>query len=370
MMLDTRHTLLALAALCSTGCDPAAEPEQGFAGLGAEVEGFAPVSPNVPLRFPVDHASHPDYRIEWWYVTANLEDERGRAWGVQWTLFRQALEPQTPAEAAAGWRSAQVWLGHAAVTRADAHRFADRLARGGIGQAGVSTDPFQAWIDHWSLDAVPDSSGSDSSASDPFNALRVTASGDDFSYALQLRSERPLVLHGDQGYSRKSAGEQASYYYSQPFYQAEGTIEWEGEQIPVTGQAWLDREWSSQPLAGDQRGWDWFSLHLDGGQKLMLFRLRSAEDQAFVSGSWVSADGKVTALDGGQITMQERAQTRVAGRKVPTSWRLQVPFRNLDIEVQALNAQSWMGTSIPYWEGPVRITGNRQGMGYLEMTGY
>lgn len=365
MMLDIRPALLALAALCLIGCEPVAEPEQGFAGLGAQAEGFMPVTPDAPLIFPRDHGAHPDYRIEWWYVTANLEDQQGREWGVQWTLFRQALEPQTSAEASAGWRSAQVWLGHAAVTRADAHRYADRLARGGIGQAGVTTDPFQAWIDHWSLGtlAAP-------SAPSPFGALAVSARGEGFGYQLRLLSDRPLVLHGDQGYSRKSHGEQASYYYSQPFYQAQGVIEWEGEQIPVSGEAWLDREWSSQPLAGSQRGWDWFSIHLDGGQKLMLFRLRSVDDPPFASGSWISATGEVTPLDGADIIMQPLTQTRVAGRKVPTRWRLLVPSKDVDVEVQAVNPQSWMGTAIPYWEGPVRITGNRHGMGYLEMTGY
>ena len=29
-----------------------------------------------------------------------------------------------------------------------------------------------------------------------------------------------------------------------------------------------------------------------------------------------------------------------------------------------------MGTSFPYWEGPVSFTGTHRGVGYLEMTGY
>jgi len=36
----------------------------------------------------------------------------------------------------------------------------------------------------------------------------------------------------------------------------------------------------------------------------------------------------------------------------------------------AQHSQSWMGTSIPYCEGPVRNHGSHDGVGYLEMTGY
>ena len=34
----------------------------------------------------------------------------------------------------------------------------------------------------------------------------------------------PLVLHGEQGFSRKSERGQASYYYSQPFFTVDGVL--------------------------------------------------------------------------------------------------------------------------------------------------
>ncbi len=106
--------------------------------------------PGKPLVFPADLGAHPDYRIEWWYVTANLKDAEGQSYGVQWTLFRQATDPGPQRE---GWANQQVWMGHAAVSSATTHRFAETLARGGIGQAGVTAVPFRAWIDDWSLAA-------------------------------------------------------------------------------------------------------------------------------------------------------------------------------------------------------------------------
>ena len=75
---------------------------QGFAGLGADVGGFALVVPGKPIVFPADHGAHPDFRVEWWYVTANLNDAQGHSYGVQWTLFRQAVGP---GDATEGWAS-------------------------------------------------------------------------------------------------------------------------------------------------------------------------------------------------------------------------------------------------------------------------
>ena len=87
---------------------------QGFAGLGESADGFAAVTPGRTFSFPGDHGQHPEFRIEWWYVTANLADANGTTYGAQWTLFRQATRPGAQAE---GWASQQVWMGHAAVTR-------------------------------------------------------------------------------------------------------------------------------------------------------------------------------------------------------------------------------------------------------------
>ena len=139
-------TLTAAATALALAIVPA--QAQGFAGLGADVGGFAPVVPGKSLVFPADHGPHPDYRIEWWYFTANLSDETGASYGVQWTLFRQAMRPGGADE---GWATQQIWMGHAAVTSATTHRFAERFARGGVGQAGVEAAPFKAWIDNWSM---------------------------------------------------------------------------------------------------------------------------------------------------------------------------------------------------------------------------
>ena len=227
-----------LIALLLSACEQSAPDEKGFAGLGNQAATFTPVAPGRAFSFPADHGPHDGFRIEWWYVTANLKDAQGNEFGAQWTLFRSALQstPEQP-----GWGNQTIWLGHAAVTSATVHHATERYARGGVGQAGVSVTPFKAWIDDWQF-------SSQGTAENPLALMQLSARDKAFSYQLQLTSTRPLVLQGDKGFSQKSEQGQASYYYSQPFFQANGTLQIDGKTYTVSGPAWLDREWSSQPL--------------------------------------------------------------------------------------------------------------------------
>ncbi len=343
---------------------------QGFAGMGQAVDGFAEVDRSRALVFPQDHSAHPEYRIEWWYLTANLRDESGRDLGVQWTVFRNATRPNAtrpvngPEET---WDDGQIWLGHAAVTWADRHMHAERYARGGTGQAGADLEDnrLRVWMDDWQLQSLDIGPEADSLAQ-----ISLTARGTDFAYDLTLAAKGPLVLHGDAGFSVKSEDDQTSYYFSQPFFAVEGTITLPDGAHQVRGRAWLDREWSSQPLAADQEGWDWVSLHFDTGEKLMGFALRSTNGSRFTSATWIAADGTPTAFGNGALHMTPIDTHEVAGRNVPVEWNLQLPARDLDITITALNPDAWMAGSIPYWEGPIHATGSHRAEGYLEMTGY
>ena len=336
---------------------------QGFAGLGTQVDGFAVPERGKPFVFPQDHGAHPEYRIEWWYLTAVLKGEDGTSYGAQWTLFRSALEPR----ADTGWTTPQLWMGHAAVTTPNAHYHAERLARGGVGVAGTQSGPFSAYIDEW---AMTSASSRLRDGDDALSALDVSARGEGFSYELNLDATGPLVFHGENGFSVKSGQGQASYYYSQPFYEVSGWLELPDGRVEVTGQAWLDREYSSQPLSEDQYGWDWVSFHLETGEKMMGFQLRQTDGEVYTAASWISPEGELTMFEDGALTMEPLEIARVYDRDVPIRWRIQLPARELDVEVRALNPQSWMPTVFSYWEGPIMIEGSHGGNGYLEMTGY
>ena len=336
--------------------------------------GYAEVKRGVPLIFPQDHFPHPDYRIEWWYMTANLKDQQGQDWGLQWTLFRQSLSPDANLE---GWDSDQIWMAHAAVTTPDKHFFAQRFSRGGIDQAGVNqltgSNGFDAWIDDWRWQ----------SASDTLFPSTLEFNVGEHKVSLELNSKDDWVLNGDAGFSQKSAQGQASYYYSQPNISVKGTVKIEGKTVPLSGNAWLDREWSSQALAQNQKGWDWFSLHLDDGYKLMVYQLRHDTGDNWISGSWISAEGEVTPLGKGDIELNSSSESQITSNNnrsitLPLDWTISVstsklPALNRSLTIKPLYNEQWLSTSFPYWEGVVLVSddkGQSVGKGYMELTGY
>lgn len=339
---------------------------KGFAGLAEQVSQaseseFLQPGPGDQLQFPEDFGPHPQHRIEWWYLTANLTTADGEPLGLQWTQFRQALKPR-PVEAETPdpdqWPLEAAWMAHAAVSYQGQHWFEERLARGDIGHAGAEASPINVWLDHWLLTENTDT-----------DKWRLQVEGDDWSYDLTLSNLSQRVAHGEDGFSAKSFDGQGSMYFSLVDLNIEGEVTLHGKAHQVTGQGWFDREWSSQFLKAGQQGWDWFALHLNGGQKLMAFRLRD-DEQDFLSGTWVSPDGKVTSLDVSELAITGSDNRGSKQGKVPTRFSIQVPEFGVELTVQAPSGNYWNAGLYPYWESPVSVTGSHQGVGYVELTGY
>ena len=315
---------------------------------------FSTIPKKLSLQFPKDHGAHNQFRIEWWYLTAMVKDEYENTLGLQWTLFRVALEPTFEKK---NWEKSEIWMGHAAVTSKELHSFQEKIARGGVSQAGVIISPFEAWIDDWNL------------SGENWNNLTVSATGENFRYALTLDAKGPLIKHGENGRSVKSASGQASAYYSQPFFEARGWVQQNGKRNKVTGTAWADHEWSSQFIADTQKGWDWFSLNFKSGDKLMLFRVRENNNAHFYSGTWINEDGTHRPIKASEIILKP-----LEDKSNPTPynnrWLIKINSLDIDIKTEALNPLSEMKTLTPYWEGPILFSGSHSGRGFLEMTGY
>ncbi|MDF0533984.1 lipocalin-like domain-containing protein [Shewanella sp. A32] len=367
-----RHHLFGLLPLLLlTACTPAEKSASMGQILGRADTGFAQVLPGKNFAFPEDHLAHPKFRQEWWYLTANLHTADGTPLGLQWTQFRIALSAAAPASSSP-WASNQLYMAHAALTFKQQHLTAERWGRGTHGEqapAQVSGPPLSVRLDDWQWQAQ---AGSDNPNHGLLPATLSVADAQ-FAYNLQLSANAPLVLQGDHGYSRKSAdGKVASYYYSQPFINVDGTVLHQGRWQHVSGIAWLDREWSSEFLSRQQQGWDWFALHLNDGSALMLFQLRGTDksDKAFYSGKRMFPDGRSHSLSAKDIRMQATAWQQTTSGRYPVSWHLSLPTEQLELDITPLNRNAVMPLSVSYWEGPISISGSQQGAGYLELTGY
>lgn len=342
--------------------------------LGAAASGdsgFRRALPGGELEFPADHGAHADYRAEWWYFTGHLQDADERQFGFQLTFFRYALQPGEP-RGTSKWRTNQVAMAHFALTDEQGGRyfFDERLGRTGAELAGAQAKPFRVWQDNWSA----------ASTGETFLPMVLKASTTDVTMELELAGGKPRVLQGDAGLSRKGREPgNASWYYSYTRMPVSGQLVLDGDQVAVTGNAWLDREWSTSSLDAGIDGWDWFALQLDDGRDLMFYRLRDKAGNAspFSTGVIVDSDGHSTALGHDEVKLTALREWRSprSDAKYPIEWQLSVPAHGLELQFTPLIDAQEQGVSVHYWEGAGRIKGTSHGTpitgrGYAELTGY
>ena len=377
---------------------------RGFSNTSPERLGEV-ADPNYKISFPKDHNSHNSFDIEWWYLTANLQDERGNAYGLQWTLFRfrnpnfnnadgNTLNPENnPKITKSNWSNEHLYMAHASVHSESKHWFSEKFARGNVGNAGVDQTPFKLFIDDWQWTSptaglLPGkltfntkliSNNAETSENSEISHLNVQ---------LNLSNTGPYVLQGQDGYSIKSAnGKHASHYYSAPFINIDGTFTMSealtpsglnpvsntnelDRQITVKGNAWFDQEWTSQLFDQATLGWDWLSLHLDNGDKIMAFRMRLQGQPDYITGSYIESDGSTTTLLPSDIELYAIELTAVGNKKLPLYWQLKIKSKGLKVSIKATKNDQWNPASIAYYEGTVAVSGTHKGKGFLELTGY
>jgi predicted secreted hydrolase len=323
------------------------------------------------ITFPRDHGAHPQFRTEWWYLTAECRSAAGQRYGVQLTIFRQGMQAGVPGPGEPRWKLRQAYAGHLAIAALDEGRFvhAERVRRANGGLAGASEETLDVWIEDWSF------------ALDAQGVLRAKARDGQTGIAVDLswRPTKPAVLHGDRGLSLKGPEPgNASAYMSWTRLEGQGTLEWNGQQLDVTSSAWFDHEWGSSQLGAGVVGWDWFGLRLVDGRELMIYLLRRSDGTAIEQsgGTLVLADGSTRTLRRDEITLEALehwTSPRTKGR-YPSRWRLSVPSTGIDGEVRAQLEDCELDTAgssqVIYWEGPVSLKGSTTGSGYAELTGY
>ena len=353
-----------------SGAADAAGPVARILGRDADSGAFERAFGPRRFEFPRDHGPHERFRTEWWYFTGHLATPARRHFGFQLTFFRFALTlsaPQRPSQ----WASRDIYMAHFAVTDVETgafHAF-ERFARGAAGLAGAHAVPFRVWVEGWEA----------ASAGEAFLPLRLHASRGAVALDMELLPGKPWVAQGDRGFSVKSDRPgNASYYYSFTRLPVAGSLRVDGVEHRVSGNAWLDREWSTSALDHGQVGWDWFAFHLDDGRDFMFYQLRrrnGAADPAS-AGVLVEVDGGTRRLAAGDVEIEvlDTWESPDGDAVYPGRWSVRVPSLDLAFEVEPLTADQEHRGRFRYWEGAVRVRGAAgspvSGAGYVELVGY
>ena len=331
------------------------------------------------LRFPRDFGSHPEFRIEWWYLTGYAATGTGalaRDYGFQLTFFRSRVDATQELKSAFAAR--QLIFAHAALTdvRGRKHWHDHRIARSSgnpqVDLASASETAMAINLRDWSL-------------LQPGRTIVASLRSAHFALELECTPTQEPVLQGERGLSRKGPQvQQASYYYSLPQLRLSGSIGLAGRSAQVSdGRAWLDHEWSHGLLHPDAVGWDWIGMNLFDGSALTAFQVRRrAAGQQVAPALW---DGGSFRPSGGSQHSFSRGETSfkplrywkspLSQSSYPIEWLVRTPadFYTVRAVIEAQELDSRGSTGAIYWEGLsdlIDSNGRHVGRGYLEMTGY
>ncbi len=350
------------------------------AGFGTGALNAANLAPRR-LVFPADFGAHPRQRIEWWYLTGHLRASAGPGpaeeaappqFGFQVTFFRSRtqVDPAHPSRFAAS----QLLFAHVALTDLTNKRMRhdQRIARTGFSLAEFSPSDTALNLRDWTL------ARSHSQQTSRY-ATRVHSAAAGFALHLSCATTQPVLLQGDQGWSRKGPRpEQASLYYSQPQLAVQGRLQIDSRDVSVQGRAWLDHEWSDALLDPQAVGWDWIGMNLHDGSALTAFCLRRADGSALYAGGSFRAPGEAARIDTAQsvkFTPKREWTSPHSAARYPVHWTVETSSGSFEVRAllddQELDSRA--STGAIYWEGLSELldaNGRRIGLGYLEMTGY
>lgn len=376
---------LSWAFICGCVLAQLLSPLHAGSGPDAGSNGFAHPTPGRVFSFPRDHGSHPEFALEWWYLTGHLWETNGARYGFQATFFRRAAPrtstPESPTSDAFG--DQQLYLAHMALLEASTGRFLhqERLNREGW-DAGSSTNALDVRNGNWWLRPLPDPPDS------PAHPLNLELNGGiraEASFRLTLTPRKPLVIFGTNGVSRKAAEPSAaSHYLTFTRLAATGRLTLEGRERPVQGEVWMDHEISSSQLGSGQVGWDWAGIQLTDGREIMAYRMRRSDGSTdpFSTLTWVDRQGGGRAVGATAFEWKPEGEWKspVSGAVYPA--RVRLTTRDPESGVDAVlvlepihPAQELNGAlgGIAYWEGACRVRdarGREIGSAFLEMTGY
>ncbi|SEG69337.1 lipocalin-like domain-containing protein [Vibrio hangzhouensis] len=328
-----------------------------FGSPGRKV--FEPVLPDRKVELPKDFRFHPEFQHEWWQMVVKLKDDSGQAYWLRWRFFRYATDDRI----ATGWQDPQIYISNV-VLNSHIGLFTDqRIARGGIGQAGGLNRPFRVWIDDWSWRSL-------SQQPLPGNFRLAT---DEFKINLNFNAIGAFAPIGEEGYHLKhDLLPRASYAVEAPFVLANGELELRnGKKFYVKGQAWLSKEWGSELVGINYVGEDNIIVWLSQTQALAISQYRYKDNLPYTSASLIDSDGTVTNIAADDIKFRALSYSEFqSGNRVPLVWSLQIPSQQIDVVIRAKHRDNWVNFVVPQWLGAIQTTGSHNANGFMQLSGY
>lgn len=335
--------------------------------LAACADGFQQALPGYKFSFPRDHATHNNYKTEWWYYSGHLAADDGRRFGYELTFFRRALDDD---EASIKLDSNNVYVAHFAISDLSGKHFSyrEKIDPSGAKGAGAKADSFKVWNGDWSVELIG-------------NQHHLKAKYLAYSLDLLLTPLKEPVIHGANGISRKAGCTGcASHYYSLSRMKAEGTLMIGTQTCAVDGLSWMDHEFGTRMLGQRVVGWDWYAVQFDEGTELMLYVLRNLDGtiDAHSAGTFVGKKGSTRFLTAKDFSVKKLGDWKspASGVTYPSGWLITIPIAKVELTLKPVLLDQELITNLDtYWEGASTVEGRFglatvRGKAFVELAGY
>ena len=338
-----------------------------FLGYGGGDLQSAPTDGSVTL--PDDLFSKLDVQTEWWYYTGHCKTDLGREFGFELVFFKRRTDLDRLGVVPMTVLANPMYFAHFAVSDIDSKTFRYEHIRSFNKPFDVPVAMSETACDvrlgPWSLREVAGK-----------HILHGTFE-DGFVFDAVLESDKPIVLNGNGGITRKKDG--ASKHFSYTRMNVTGQTSLDGKTETFTGSAWMDREFG----IWQQGNWDWFSIQFDDETELMIYQFSGEAEELNGSstGTFVNRDGTCEHLERKdyEIDVLSTWVSEKTGAEYPSRWHVRVESLGIDIEIEPLIADQELdtrgSTMIVYWEGACAVSGTRDGrsvngLAYVELVGY
>lgn len=332
-------------------------------------DGFSPTPETWDFQFPADHASHNQYRTEWWYFSGTLQNDSNKHFGIQFVVMRIGLAATRSARQSR-WATEEIYAGLFSVSdpAGNGLRSNQRVSRSALGLAGTTTTPVRLWVENWRLEQI----GTHGQAID----FGMHIATDDLTLNLELNNQQPLIDANKVRGSRPERGTPFQFYI-QPQMEANGTFRIGEQRIAVTGMLSMEHAWGELPLPGSAVARDRFTLYLDDERVLICVRTHRVDGSGIptTTGLLISHDESPIVLSNTAIALDpiEHWTSAASGQRYPIRWALRIPDQGIELELLPYWENQETTVWTPFWAGPALLKGPTAiavGSGFMQLNGY
>ena len=200
---------------------------------------------------------------------------------------------------------------------------------------------------------------------------------------LNLEIEKPLVLHGQNGYNQYGSRSEDSFFHcSYTRLKATGRFLHQGRLSEVKGSAWIDHKKTTSHTGIASLGYDGesaqWNLQFDSNEELIVWQFQSGK---ICGATWIDNRGDSHHLIQSEISIEiiENWISPKTNTRYPLRSKIEIPKLGIQIEIKPTIQQQELeanrSTMTHYWSGLVSANGTRggqaiQGQGFLTLEGY